>query len=156
MRYWLVMPAAGSGRRFGGDTPKQYLQLAGACVIEHALAPFLGDAGCQGIVIAVDATDRWIDGLTALSADSRVQRVTGGQRRCDSVRNALDAIAGEVSDWVLVHDAARPCLPTEDLQRLIAELQEDPVGGLLAVPLTDTLKRAASGAGGAGEGASPR
>jgi 2-C-methyl-D-erythritol 4-phosphate cytidylyltransferase len=150
VRYWLVMPAAGSGRRFGGETPKQYLPLAGACVIEHALAPFLADARCRGILIALDASDRWFVGLRSLAEDSRVQRVPGGQRRCDSVRNGLAAIAGEASDWVLVHDAARPCLPAEDLQRLLLELQEDPVGGLLAVPLTDTLKRSASVADSAG------
>jgi 2-C-methyl-D-erythritol 4-phosphate cytidylyltransferase len=156
VRYWLVMPAAGTGRRFGGETPKQYLQLSGACVIEHALAPFLADARCQGIVIAVDAADRWIGALRSVSADSRVQFVTGGQRRCDSVHRALDAIAGESSDWVLVHDAARPCLRAADLDRLIDELQEDPVGGLLAVPLTDTLKRTAVDTGSGADGAPVR
>jgi 2-C-methyl-D-erythritol 4-phosphate cytidylyltransferase/2-C-methyl-D-erythritol 2,4-cyclodiphosphate synthase len=135
------MPAAGSGRRFGSAVPKQYLDLGGRKVIEHALAPFLADARCQQILVALDPADSRFSTL-ALAGHARVTVVTGGAQRCDSVRNAVMAINAEDGDWVLVHDAARPCLTRADLDALLASLADDPVGGLLAAPLTDTLKRA--------------
>lgn len=138
------MPAAGSGRRYGGDTPKQYLFLGQERVIERALAPFLADARCRGICLALDAGDSQFAGLP-VATEPRVRTVTGGARRCDSVRNALAALAVPEDDWVLVHDAARPCLARADIDRLLAQAGIDAVGGLLAVPLTDTLKRAAPG-----------
>jgi 2-C-methyl-D-erythritol 4-phosphate cytidylyltransferase len=144
LQYWLTMPAAGSGRRFGATVPKQYLELAGRKVIEHALAPFLADPRCRGIVVALDPGDHLFGGLP-LAREPKVRSVAGGAQRCDSVRNALEAIAGGDDDWVLVHDAARPCLSRADLDALIAALIDDPVGGLLATPLSDTLKRADSG-----------
>ncbi len=141
MRYWLIMPAAGSGRRFGAAVPKQYLELAGRKVIEHALAPFLADARCQQIVVALDPLDTQFRNLP-LAADPRIRVVAGGAQRCDSVRNAVAAIAAADDDWVLVHDAARPCLGRADLDALLASLADDAVGGLLAAPQADTLKRA--------------
>ncbi len=138
------MPAAGSGRRFGGDTPKQYLFLGQARVIERALAPFTADARCRGICLALDAADSLFATLP-VAAGPRVRTVAGGERRCDSVRNALAALALPDDEWVLVHDAARPCLGRPDIDRLLALAGADEVGGLLAVPLADTLKRAAPG-----------
>jgi 2-C-methyl-D-erythritol 4-phosphate cytidylyltransferase len=140
LRYWLVMPAAGTGRRFGAGVPKQYLPLAGRTVIEHALAPFLADPRCQQIVVAIDADDAQFARLPVAN-EPRLRCVPGGAQRCDSVRNALAALDAADGDWVLVHDAARPCLASEDLNALITTLLDDPVGGLLAVPLADTLKR---------------
>lgn len=140
MQYWLVMPAAGSGRRFGGGVPKQYLPLAGATVIEHALAPFMADARCTGIVVARDAADTAFASLP-VAASPKLRLVDGGARRCDSVRNGLTALAITDATWVLVHDAARPCLPRADLDALLTELADHPVGGLLAAPLADTLKQ---------------
>ena len=140
MRYWLVMPAAGIGRRFGGERPKQYAPLRGRTVIEWALAPFLADPRCAGAVVALaDADPFW-----AAIAPPQVLGVPGGAERSHSVRNALGALAprAAAADWVLVHDAARPCLPGEDLERLLARLADHPVGGLLATPAADTLKRA--------------
>jgi 2-C-methyl-D-erythritol 4-phosphate cytidylyltransferase len=141
LQYWLIMPAAGSGRRFGAPVAKQYLPLAGRTVIEHALAPFFADPRCQGIVVAIDPGDQTFAGLPP-ARDRRIRSVAGGAQRCDSVRNALAAITGRDEDWVLVHDAARPCLARADLDALIETLSDDPVGGLLATPLSDTLKRA--------------
>ncbi len=141
MQYWLVMPAAGSGRRFGGATPKQYLPLAGRSVIEHALAPFLDDARCRGVVVALDADDRQFDKLPA-ARDARLRRVTGGTLRCDSVRNALAVLEDDDAAWVLVHDAARPCVTRADVDALLIACAHDAAGGLLAAPLADTLKRA--------------
>jgi len=158
MRYWLVMPAAGSGRRFAGDGLKQYAPLDGRTVIEWALAPFLADARCAHIVVALAPDDRdWkpiearLGAAAGPSADG-VQRITGvggGAQRSHSVRLALAALEGLAGpdDWVLVHDAARPCLDAQDLERLLGRLGAHPLGGLLATPVADTLKRAQAGAG---------
>ncbi len=145
MRYWLVMPAAGTGRRFGAETPKQYAPLEGRTVIEWALAPFLGDARCARIVVALASADEhW----GRLPLRTRALTAPGGAERSASVRSALASLQDEAAadDWVLVHDAARPCLDTLDLERLVRRLSEHAVGGLLAVRVADTLKR------GAGEG----
>jgi 2-C-methyl-D-erythritol 2,4-cyclodiphosphate synthase/2-C-methyl-D-erythritol 4-phosphate cytidylyltransferase len=157
MHYWLVMPAAGSGSRFGAASPKQYAQLAGRTVIEWALAPFLADGRCTGIVVALAPQDgEWARIAARLplvdpGARPPVTAVAGGTHRSLSVRGALAALAGRAAaeDWVLVHDAARPCLESQDLERLLAELAPQSVGGLLATPAADTLKRAAEGAAGA-------
>jgi 2-C-methyl-D-erythritol 4-phosphate cytidylyltransferase len=140
VKYWLVMPAAGVGRRFGADRPKQYAPLCGRTVIEWALAPFLTDSRCAGTVVALAADDPYWSAI----APAAVILAPGGEERSHSVRNGLAALAERANcdDWVLVHDAARPCLPREDLDRLLAELAAHPVGGLLATPAADTLKRA--------------
>jgi 2-C-methyl-D-erythritol 4-phosphate cytidylyltransferase len=143
MRYYLVIPAAGSGRRFSSSIPKQYAALGSSTVIEHALAPFETDADCAGIVVAVAADDVYWPTIAARR--SRViESAPGGEQRAHSVRNALRALAAQArgDDWVMVHDAARPCLTAADLGALKRELASHPVGGLLAVPLADTLKRA--------------
>ncbi|MGH8200766.1 MAG: 2-C-methyl-D-erythritol 4-phosphate cytidylyltransferase [Steroidobacteraceae bacterium] len=139
MRYWLVMPAAGIGRRFGGERPKQYAPLCGRTVIEWALALFVTDPSCAGAVVALAPDDPY----WAAIASPRVRVAAGGQERSHSVRNALAALLDRATpdDWVLVHDAARPCLPRQDLDRLLAELATHAVGGLLATPAADTLKR---------------
>jgi 2-C-methyl-D-erythritol 4-phosphate cytidylyltransferase len=143
MRYWLVMPAAGSGSRFGAATPKQYARLAGRSVIEWSMAVFLEDSRCHGVVVAVAAGDERFAALPA-SGDPRVCAVEGGAERSDSVRLSLAALDVHDDEWVLVHDAARPCLSRDDLDALVREVGNDDVGGLLAVPLADTLKRADS------------
>jgi 2-C-methyl-D-erythritol 4-phosphate cytidylyltransferase len=138
-----VVPAAGVGRRLGAAIPKQYLDLTGRPVIDWTLAAFIADPRISGVWVALGAEDGyWPD--TAYADHPRVRRVTGGAERCHSVLNALDALAQEAdpADWVLVHDAARPCLRPADLDRLITELAADPVGGILAVPVRDTMKGA--------------
>ena len=145
MRYWLVMPAAGSGRRFGADGPKQYAPLAGRTVIEWALAPFLADARCAHVVVALARGDgAWEQVAARLHArGSSLTSVGGGAQRSQSVRRALAELEGRAGpdDWVLVHDAARLCLAAADLERLLAALAAHPVGGVLAAPVADTLKR---------------
>jgi 2-C-methyl-D-erythritol 4-phosphate cytidylyltransferase/2-C-methyl-D-erythritol 2,4-cyclodiphosphate synthase len=142
------MPAAGRGRRMAeaAPTPKQYLPLAGATVIEHALAPFLADAACLGVVVALAAGDREFGSLAA-ARDPRVAVVTGGAERRDSVAAGLAWLAARAPPdaWVLVHDAARPCLPRADLARLLAALPGAPDGALLALKIADTVKRADDG-----------
>jgi len=157
MRYWLVMPAAGASERFGGPTPKQYAPLAGRTVIEWALEPFLDDSRCAGAIVALAVQDRRFAEVAArlrapTPAAAPLPTVTtcaGGAQRCLSVRSALAALATRAADddWVLVHDAARPCLERADLERLLAALAAHPLGGLLAAPVADTLKRAQSGPG---------
>jgi 2-C-methyl-D-erythritol 4-phosphate cytidylyltransferase len=142
MRYWLVMPAAGSGKRFGERIPKQYASLRGRTVIEWALAPFLADGRCAGAAVALASGDtRWPKVAERIPAVTVCQ---GGGERSESVRNALLALNRRVGkdDWVLVHDAARPCLPASDLDRLLTQVDAHPVGGILALPVADTLKRA--------------
>jgi 2-C-methyl-D-erythritol 4-phosphate cytidylyltransferase len=141
----VVVPAAGVGRRLGAAVPKQYLDLSGRPVIDWTLGLFLADPRIAGVRVALGAEDGyWPD--TAYANHPKVRRVPGGAERCHSVLNALDDLAQEAdpADWVLVHDAARPCLRRSDLDRLIAELAGDPVGGILAVPVRDTMKAADS------------
>lgn len=140
--YWVVVPAAGSGNRMGAALPKQYLELAGRTVIEHALARFTSHPLISGIVVALAERDEAWPHLS-LSSTCPLITVSGGVDRHLSVLNALRRLAelAQPGDWVLVHDAARPCLRRSDLDRLIAMLQDHPVGGLLGVPVPDTLKR---------------
>lgn len=142
-RFWAVLPAAGVGRRMGSATPKQYLDLAGRTVIDHALDLFILDARIQGVVVALGPEDGYW--ASSVYADHpKVMRAQGGAERCHSVLNALECLAGHAdpADWVLVHDAARPCLRAADLNLLIETLREDPIGGLLGIPVRDTMKRA--------------
>jgi 2-C-methyl-D-erythritol 4-phosphate cytidylyltransferase len=139
---WAILPAAGVGRRMGSTIPKQYLDLAGRAVIDHALDLFIADARIEGIVVALDPADHYWE-TTAHASHPKVIRATGGAERCHSVLNAVAALAGRArkQDWILVHDAARPCLRAADLDRLIAGLLDDAVGGLLGIPVRDTMKR---------------
>lgn len=141
-RVWVVMPAAGIGRRFGDQTPKQYQLIAGVPVICHSLRPFLRRQDIAGIVVAIAEDDsHW---SSTAPASQRLFTTRGGDERCESVLNGLDALAEKATaaDWVLVHDAARPCLASRDLDRLMLMLKDDSVGGLLAIPVSDTVKRA--------------
>jgi len=143
VRIWAVVPAAGKGARMGADRPKQYLELAGRTVLEHTLRRLLAEPRIAGIVVAFAPDDadgpRLVAGL-----GERVLATVGGAERCHSVLNGLDALPGAAdSDWALVHDAARPCLRRGDLAKLIEQLATDPCGGILAVPVRDTLKRCA-------------
>lgn len=142
-RYWGVVPAAGAGRRMGATLPKQYLPLAGRQVIDHSLQPLLDHPRIEGVVVALSPQDScWAK--SAFASDPRVRQVAGGRERCHSVMRALQALRQKANDddWVLVHDAARPCLRGEDIDRLIEQLSDDPVGGILAVPVHDTVKSA--------------
>lgn len=203
MRYWLVMPAAGVGRRFGDTIPKQYADLHGRTVIEWSLAPFIYDSRCLGIVVVLGAEDGYwksvADRLPDITGASRAEATlaaalaeatrvaeriaaksvqeesgrsadtipgssgepshshqpaavtlpkvittVGGLERSHSVRNGLAALTRRAApdDWVLVHDAARPCVSRQDVDRLLDKVHSHRAGGLLAAPAADTLKRA--------------
>jgi 2-C-methyl-D-erythritol 4-phosphate cytidylyltransferase len=144
-RYWLIVPAAGSGQRMKADCPKQYLRLDHQYILDITLSRLLDHADFSGCVVAIRADDPWWP-ETAASSDARIESCDGGAERADSVVSALEVLASRANDddWVLVHDAARPCLHPNDLERLMTQLQDHPVGGLLATPVADTLKRVAS------------
>jgi 2-C-methyl-D-erythritol 4-phosphate cytidylyltransferase len=126
----------------GSATPKQYLVLDGRAVIDHALDLFVASAQIQGVVVALDPSDRLWE-ATHYADHPKVVRADGGAERCHSVLNALERLSARADprDWVLVHDAARPCLRSDDLARLIETLLTDAVGGLLGIPVRDTMKR---------------
>ncbi|WP_280554628.1 2-C-methyl-D-erythritol 4-phosphate cytidylyltransferase [Halomonas sp. 25-S5] len=140
-RPWLVVPAAGQGRRMDADRPKQYLPLAGRPVLACTLARLHAAFPEARLCLCLDADDGHFDPAWVPFADWR--RAPGGAERVDSVVNALAAIAPEAdeNDLVLVHDVARPCVTVDDLSRLLAAIVDDPVGGLLAAPVADTMKR---------------
>lgn len=145
---FAVIPAAGTGSRFGGNTPKQYLPLNGTPLIRHTLQALLADPRIARIVVVLAPDDAtWNDAcLPSASADRVCVARTGGATRADSVTNGINWLKENShvknEDWVLVHDAARPCLHPAQLTHLIDTLIDDPVGGLLAIPVADTLKRA--------------
>ena len=141
-KYWAVVPAAGVGKRMESAIPKQYLSLAGRPVIDHTLQRLLGHPSIEGVYVAVGkADDWWPDMLYARHSD--VVRIDGGSERCYSVLNALKALSlqADANDWVLVHDAARPCLRAEDISRLIESAVQHQDGCLLGMPVRDTMKR---------------
>ena len=140
--FYAIVPAAGVGRRMGGDQPKQYLPLLGKTVLEHTLATLLGEAQLQRIIVAVAAGDtRWH--CLSIFDNPRIEVIEGGKERSHSVLNALQYLAAtaEPMDWVLVHDVARPCIAVSDIHRMVTQLAEDAVGGILAVPVSDTIKQ---------------
>ncbi len=144
-RHYAIVPAAGCGARFGAERPKQYLDLAGRPLIYHALSTLCACSRIDAVWVVLSPADAWWEIYDWSDLGEKLQvAFCGGATRAQSVRNGLAAVAGMLddTDWVLVHDAARPCLSQEMLAALCDDLGEDPVGGILAVPVADTLKRA--------------
>ena len=135
------MPAAGVGKRMNADRPKQYLELAGKTVIEHTLLRLLSAEVFTAVAVAISEEDPYWPDLD-VSAHKKIITAAGGKERADSVLSALKAIRTVASDddWVLVHDAARPCITTIDIHHLIDSLKTDEIGGILALSSHDTLK----------------
>lgn len=143
MRCHAVVPAAGAGKRFGAGMPKQYLPLAGRSIQQHTLDRLSAMPELSAVVVAVAADDERAAGL-AYAQPQRLRFVPGGRERMDSVLAGIGALraAGAVDDdWVLVHDVARPLLRPADVRLLLATLAGQAVGGLLASPVRDTMKR---------------
>ncbi|MBV1922192.1 MAG: 2-C-methyl-D-erythritol 4-phosphate cytidylyltransferase [Pseudomonadales bacterium] len=146
-RYWCVVPAAGVGKRMGADIPKQYLPLGGTTVIQQTLVKLRKVKQLEVVVLCLSSGDEWWGALKNnenLANDQSVIIAAGGKERFDSVLNGLKALAGKASenDWVLVHDVARPCVRVGDIQTLIEQVSQHSVGGLLGMPVRDTMKRA--------------
>lgn len=142
-RFWAVIPAAGIGTRMQADRPKQYLPLGTKTLIEHSVEVFCRHDRISGVIVALSGDDDFWPQLP-VAGHEKITTVTGGAERCNSVLNCLDLLddIAAPGDWVLVHDAARPCIGGEDISLLIDNLAVDPVGGLLALPVRDTMKRA--------------
>lgn len=142
--HFALVPAAGSGSRFGAEIPKQYLPVAGRPLLFHTLSVLCASPAIARVVVVLSPDDAFWPRFDWSALGGKLRPVfNGGATRAESVLAGLEAAAGEAAeqDWVLVHDAARPCLAATTLQRLIDELAGDPVGGILAVPVADTLKR---------------
>lgn len=141
-RYFGLIAAAGAGTRLGRQTPKQYLALAGRPMLRHAIDRLAVGTPLHKTYVVLAQDDRSYAGAVG-SIDRVVPLYCGGDTRARSVSNGLELMRGEAHerDWVLVHDAARPCLERSALTRLLLEVGDDAVGGLLAVPVADTLKR---------------
>jgi len=143
-RLWGLLPAAGVGRRFGGQRPKQYQLLAdGRTLLEASVQALLDGADMAGVMVALAEPDPlWP--AQAIADDDRVMHCAGGEERAHSVYQGLEALLAQGaadSDWVLVHDAARPGLSAGALQRLIEQCRRSGEGAILALPVRDTLKR---------------
>lgn len=141
--FHALVPAAGFGVRMGHELPKQYLPLAGQPMIAHALNTLCASPEITTVFVVLAPDDNLFHSYDWSRFGDKLQPLyCGGEKRAESVLNGLLASEIEPDDWVLVHDAARPCLTQAHLAKLIAELRDDAVGGILAVPVADTLKRA--------------
>lgn len=141
-----IVVAAGSGARIGGNVPKQYRPLLGQPLLRHSIAALCGNPRISQIAVALAKGDDWFERFDwSVFAPKLLPLRCGGETRAQTVQNALHALSSRErengDDWILVHDAARPCLSSDDLNHLITELEDDDVGGLLATPVADTLKR---------------
>ena len=141
-RLVALIPAAGGGSRFGSGLPKQYADLGGEPLLARTMARLAAALGLAATAVALAPDDVLYERVIGHREGVATLRC-GGASRAETVANALIALAAQCGDddWVLVHDAARPCVPQEALRRLVAELADDAVGGLLAIPVADTLKR---------------
>jgi len=137
--FWLIIPAAGIGTRVGSDLPKQYCVINGKTVLEHTIEVFINIAQLKGVVVALHAEDKFFSTLS-IAKHPLVKTVVGGKERADSVLNALQSLADKNDDWVLVHDAARPCVQAQDVVAMLKTLGASDVGGIMAVAVGDTIK----------------
>lgn len=156
-RFFALVPAAGTGSRFGHDVPKQYLPIAGRPMLAHSVGALAAHPAIERVCVVLAPGDTRYHDIDFGPARAKVEPLfCGGPARASTVYNGLIAIAddAEGDDWVLVHDAARPCLSRAQLDALVGHVGEDETGGILAVPVADTLKR--SGADGRIEATVPR
>ena len=142
-KFWGIVPAAGAGTRMGADIPKQYLRLGDRTVLEHTLDTLLSCQRLAGVILVLSPADEYWTEIGPRYTRQSLETVNGGAERCHSVLNGLDHLAAHAADddWALVHDAARPCIRPEDIERLISSLENAIDGGLLGVPVADTMKR---------------
>ncbi|RBW47138.1 2-C-methyl-D-erythritol 4-phosphate cytidylyltransferase [Psychromonas sp. B3M02] len=134
----VVMPAAGIGKRVGSDIPKQYLTILDKTIIEYSLAPFLAHPDINQVVVSIADNDQWFNNLSVAN-HPKLSMVKGGKERVDSVLSALKSLP--VTDYVLVHDAARPCIQATDIDKLLDHAQQHDSGAMLAYRVRDTMKR---------------
>jgi len=143
IHYWAVIPAAGVGTRMQAEVPKQYICINQKTILEYTLERFCSHPKIEGVVVVISGDDNvWT--TLGISSHPKIIVAEGGAERCHSVMNGLQVLSEKANsnDWVLVHDAARPCIRKEDIDRLIDTLNGHNVGGLLGLPVKDTMKRA--------------
>lgn len=140
--YWVIVPAAGTGQRFGAELAKQFHSIGDKLVADHTLGRLLSISKIEKILVPCDISAEYWQQVSAVK-DQRVELIAGGAERVHSVLNGLRALADIAAsdDWVLVHDMARPCVTSGDINKLIEQLSGHPVGGILATPISDTLKK---------------
>ena len=142
-KIFAIIPAAGQGTRIGESVPKQYIPLAGQPMVFHSIHTLATVSRIERVLVVLSPLDRHWGQYDWSTFPEKIQPVfAGGARRAESVMNALLTLEKQIAkdDWVLVHDAARPCLSQELVEQFLDEIGDDPVGGLLAVPVADTLK----------------
>ena len=144
---WGIVPAAGMGRRMNEVQPKQYLNIAGKSIVEHSIAPLLNTPSITKIIVVLNQHDVHWQKLP-IKNNAQVETCVGGASRAHSVRNALMQLPAAAEDWVLVHDAVRPCLQNDDLEHFITSTWDDTVGAILAIPINDSIKRVQCGGDG--------
>ena len=144
-KVWVIIPAAGVGKRMQSDIPKQYLKINNKTILEHTIARFSSHPEVAGIIVALHSDDPYWNDLRIKSHSKPLYTVEGGKERSDSVMQALSylSLVEKLSDdnWVMVHDAARPNVNTKDIDQLLAIRSSEIVGGILASPVRDTMKR---------------
>jgi len=144
-KIFAIVPAAGQGTRIGDAVPKQYFPLAGKPMMFHSIETLAGVARIDAVLVVLSPLDRHWGAHDWSAFPDKIEAVfAGGAERSHSVVNAIAHLEGRAAkdDWILVHDAARPCLTASLVEQFLDEVGEDPIGGLLAMPLADTLKRA--------------
>ena len=141
MKFWAILPAAGIGRRMGSSTPKQYHSICGTPVLIHSINRLLEIPEIEHLVVVLHPKDQYWPAFNF--SNERVSTVTGGEERVNSVINGLQSLSGQAnnSDWILVHDAVRPCVTQSDIKNLMSQLKESKVGGLLGAPIDNTVKQ---------------
>ena len=142
-QFIAVVPAAGAGKRMLANCPKQYLTIDNKTILEHTVERLLSHPLINKVIIALSEGDEYYS-RTSLVNNKHIETVIGGKERVDSVIAGLKAIDSQVYPWVLVHDAARPCVTHDDISALITQCVEKQTGGLLAAPVRDTMKRSFS------------
>ena len=139
-QFIAIVPAAGVGKRMQANCPKQYLRIHDKTILSHTVNRLLSHPKIAEVIIALGENDQYFKD-TGLAKDTRVIRVNGGKERVDSVLSGLKAVDVKQYPWVLVHDAARPCVTHGDIDELINQCLAHDTGGILAVPVRDTMKR---------------
>lgn len=144
-KIWAILPAAGAGKRFSTEKPKQFFALNEQLIAEHSLQRLLSIKSIYSVILPCDNSAPWWSQVPSVK-NPKVQQVTGGEQRVNSVLNGLKAIAGHASatDWVLVHDIARPCVTAADINKLIDAVESHSVGGILTASIDQTLKKVSS------------
>ncbi|WJY15885.1 2-C-methyl-D-erythritol 4-phosphate cytidylyltransferase [Pectobacteriaceae bacterium CE90] len=137
-----ILPAAGNGSRMKSDRPKQYLTIGSKTILEHTIDALLQHPRIRQVIVVISADDGYFYSLP-LANNPQIAVVTGGKQRADSVLAGLLRVTQ--TEWVLVHDAARPCLHRDDLDHLLALTEQSEIGGILAAPVRDTMKRSSDG-----------